>query len=71
MHFAERVCLHEQCAVCAVLRSKGRQTLAHDAIRIGQQLVVEAVQQIIVIRAVKAQSQRPRTRGYCNSPLRA
>lgn len=29
--------------------------LAHDAIRIGQQLVVEAVQQIIVIRAVKAQ----------------
>ena len=53
--FAERVCLHEQCAVCAVLRGKGRQTLAHDAIRIGQQLVVEAVQQIIVIRAVKAQ----------------
>ena len=49
------MCLHEQCAVCAVLRSKGRQTLAHDAIRIGQQLVVEAVQQIIVIRAVKAQ----------------
>ena len=24
--FAERVCLHEQCAVCAVLRGKGRQT---------------------------------------------
>ena len=52
---AERVCLHEQCGVCAVLRGKGRQTLAHDAIRIGQQGIVKAVQQVIVVRFVKTQ----------------
>ena len=52
---AEGMRLNEQRAVRAVLGRERLQTLAHDALRVGQQLVMEAVQQIVVLRAVKAQ----------------
>lgn len=52
---AEGMRLNEQRTVRAVLGRERLQTLAHDALRVGQQLVMEAVQQVVVLRAVKAQ----------------
>ena len=52
---AEGMRLNEQRTVRAVLGRERLQTLAHDVLRVGQQLVMEAVQQVVVLRAVKAQ----------------